>query len=60
MGSLPKLLIALTLLLPGGFVVVPLAVVAVKRWRDYRAAQARQLSAGTTDQRPIAHSQAPA
>jgi hypothetical protein len=60
MGTLPKLLIALTLLLPGGFFVAPLLVV-VKRWRERRAAQAlAQLPAGSTDQRAIAHTQAPA
>jgi hypothetical protein len=60
MGSLPKLLIALSLLLPGGFVVVPLAVVVMKRWRERRASQVLQLSASSGEPRPIAHSQAPA
>jgi hypothetical protein len=60
MGSLlPKLLLALTLLLPGGFIVAPVLVV-VKRWRDRRAAQAIQLPATAPEPRPIAHSQAPA
>jgi hypothetical protein len=36
MGLLPKILFALMLLLPGGFVVGPVVLV-IKRWLDRRA-----------------------
>lgn len=41
MGLLPKVLFALMLLLPGGFVIGPV-VLLLKRWRDRRAAEQLQ------------------
>jgi hypothetical protein len=38
MGLLPKVLFALMLLLPGGFVVGPV-VLLLKRWRDRRVTE---------------------
>jgi len=38
MGLLPKVMFALMLLLPGGFVVGPV-VLLLKRWRDRRASE---------------------
>jgi len=38
MGLLPKVLFALMLLLPGGFVIGPV-VLLLKRWRDRRATE---------------------
>lgn len=38
MGVLPKVLLALMLLLPGGFVLAP-AMLLLKRWRARRASE---------------------
>jgi len=40
MGLLPKILFALMLLLPGGFVIGPV-VFALKRWRERHGQQAQ-------------------
>ena len=43
MGFLPRVLFALMLLLPGGFVVGPV-VLLLKRWRERRASEQPQAS----------------
>jgi len=42
MALLPKVLFALMLLLPGGFVIGP-AVILLKRWRERRASQVQAI-----------------
>jgi hypothetical protein len=42
MALLPKVLFALMLLLPGGFVVGPV-VLLLKRWRDRRASEPQSI-----------------
>jgi hypothetical protein len=43
MGFLPRVLFALILILPGGFIVGP-AVLLLKRWREHRASKQAQAS----------------
>lgn len=68
MGSVPKLLFALLLLLPGGFILGP-AFLFVQRWRARHAADNSQtvsshaqpmLAAHASPVSSIANSQAPA
>jgi hypothetical protein len=51
MALLPKVLFALMLLLPGGFVVGPV-VLLLKRWRDRRASEPQSIVQAVAPQLP--------
>jgi hypothetical protein len=51
MALLPKVLFALMLLLPGGFVVGPV-VLLLKRWRERRASQPQSIVKTVAPQLP--------